>query len=201
MFTGIVESVGTIARVTAAGAARLFRVEAPEIAASLSPGDSVSVNGVCLTVERRDATGFDATAVAATLERTTMGELAAGERVNLERAVSAARLFGGHLVQGHVDGVARVDSFRREAGALVLELPESVWTLCVDQGSLAVDGVSLTVGERRAERRVAIAVVPHTLARTTLAEYGPGRRVNVEADVIAKYVLAFVRRRESANFA
>ncbi len=196
MFTGIVETVGAIARAESMGAERRVRVEAPEIASSLSAGDSVAVDGVCLTVEYSDATGFDATAVSETLARTTLGERVAGDRVNLERAATIARYFGGHLVQGHVDAVARVASFDAQSTApeLVLELPEEVFALCIDQGSIAVDGVSLTIASRASGRRIAIAVVPHTLSRTTLAAYRAGRRVNVEADVIAKYVREFVRR-------
>lgn len=196
MFTGIVETIGTIARAEKNGGSRRLRVEAPAVAASLSAGDSVSIDGVCLTVERADAKGFDATAVAETLARTTLGERVAGERVNLERAATIARYFGGHLVQGHVDAVARVVSFDAEsaAPALVLELPEDVFALCVDRGSIAVDGVSLTIASRASGRRVAIAVVPHTLTHTTMAAYTAGRRVNIEADVIAKYVREFVRR-------
>ena len=196
MFTGIVETVGAIARAESTGAERRVRVEAPDIASSLSAGDSVAVDGVCLTVEYSDATGFDATAVSETLARTTLGERVAGDRVNLERAATIARYFGGHLVQGHVDAVARVASFDAQSAApeLVLELPEEVFALCIDQGSIAVDGVSLTIASRASGRRIAIAVVPHTLSRTTLAAYRAGRRVNVEADVIAKYVREFVRR-------
>jgi riboflavin synthase len=196
VFTGIVETVGAIARAESTGTARRVRVEAPAIAASLSAGDSVAVDGVCLTVEGADAQGFDATAVSETLARTTLGERVAGDRVNLERAATVARYFGGHLVQGHVDAVARVASFDAKSAApeLVLELPEDVFALCVDKGSIAVDGVSLTIASRASGRRVAIAVVPHTLAHTTLAAYTAGRRVNVEADVIAKYVREFVRR-------
>lgn len=196
MFTGIVEAVGSIARMSEVPGARRIRVEAPAIAHALAPGDSVAVDGVCLTVERADPNGFDATAVAETLSRTTLGERAAGERVNLERAATMERYFGGHLVQGHVDGVARVVAFdaRSEAPTLVLELPDDVFTLCVEKGSIAVDGVSLTIASLAAERRIAIAIAPYTCAHTTCATYAPGRRVNVEADLIAKYVREFVRR-------
>jgi riboflavin synthase len=195
VFTGIVEAVGSIARVEDADGARRVGIEAPAIASSLSPGDSVAIDGVCLTVERADARGFDATAVAETLSRTTAGQWAVGSSVNLERAATLARYFGGHLVQGHVDAVARVAAFdaRARAPELVLELPEGVFALCIEQGSIAVDGVSLTVASRPGGGRIAIAVVPHTIAHTTLSSYTPGRRVNVEADVIAKYVREFVR--------
>ena len=196
MFTGIVEALGTIAGVDDANGARRLRVDARGIAASLSPGDSVSVDGVCLTVERADAQGFDATAVAETLARTTLGDRVAGDRVNLERAATLARYFGGHLVQGHIDATARVAAFdpRAQAPELVLDLSDDVFALCVDKGSIAVDGVSLTVASRGPGARVAIAVVPHTIAHTTMGGYAPGRRVNVEADIVAKYVREFVRR-------
>jgi riboflavin synthase len=196
VFTGIVEALGTIAGVDDANGARRLRVDARGIAASLSPGDSVSVDGVCLTVERADAQGFDATAVAETLARTTLGDRVAGDRVNLERAATLARYFGGHLVQGHIDATARVAAFdpRAQAPELVLDLSDDVFALCVDKGSIAVDGVSLTVASRGPGARVAIAVVPHTIAHTTMGGYAPGRRVNVEADIVAKYVREFVRR-------
>ena len=195
MFTGIVETVGTIARVDDVPGARRIRVAAEALPAALTPGDSVAVDGVCLTVERADASGFDATVVAETLARTTMGERMAGDRVNLERAATLARYFGGHLVQGHVDAVGRVMAFdpRAQAPMLSLELPESVFELCVEKGSIAIDGVSLTIAACGGSR-VSIAVVPHTLSASTVALYTPGRRVNVEADVIAKYVREFVRR-------
>jgi riboflavin synthase len=196
VFTGIVEAVGTIARVEEASRTRRLRVEAPGIAATLAAGDSIAVDGVCLTVESTDGNAFTATAVAETLARTTLRDRAPGDAVNLERAAGADRLFGGHLVQGHVDSVAQVVSFDAAdaASTLVLELPENVFELCVDQGSIAVDGVSLTIASRTAPGRITIAIVPHTLGHTTFASYAPGRRVNVEADVIAKYVRAFLRR-------
>jgi riboflavin synthase len=196
VFTGIIEAVGSIARVENVARARRLRVEAPGITSTLAVGDSVAVDGVCLTVESVDGDTFLATAVAETLARTTLDDRVAGDRVNLERAATIGTAFGGHLVQGHVDAVARVVSFdgAKDAATLVLELPDNVFELCVDQGSIAVDGVSLTIVSRGAHRRISIAIVPHTLAHTTFASYAPGRRVNVEADVIAKYVRAFVQR-------
>jgi riboflavin synthase len=209
LFTGIVEAVGSIASVsTHSSGARRLRIHVPGIAASLSPGDSMAVDGVCLTVEFADAEGFDATAVPETLSRTTLSERAAGEAVNLERAATLERYFGGHLVQGHVDGVARVVSFGADGGTdggtdgdaagdaptLVLDLPGDVFALCVEKGSIAVDGVSLTIASLAADSRIAVAIAPYTRAHTTCAGYRPGRRVNVEADLIAKYVREFVRR-------
>jgi len=201
MFTGIVEHVGHVGFVRDAGPARAVRIEAPDLAASLRAGDSVAVNGVCLTVERADAGGFEATAVFETLARTTLGEWKGGARVNLEPAATMDRRFGGHLVQGHVDGVGRVTAFDGdEAGdrTLEVELPDDVHDLCVDKGSIAIDGMSLTIACRRGERRISIAIVPHTLRNTIAGAYRPGARVNVEADVVARYVREYVRRYQSA---
>jgi riboflavin synthase len=202
LFTGIVETTGSVASVSEVPGARRFCIRAPGMAASLAPGDSVAVDGVCLTVESANADGFDATAVTETLRRTTLGERVAGDAVNLERAATMDRYFGGHLVQGHVDGVACVASFDADSDAptLSLELPGDVFALCVEKGSIAVDGVSLTIASLSAGRRIDVAIVPFTRAHTTCAGYAPGRRVNVEADLIAKYVRAFVVRAQSGVF-
>lgn len=199
MFTGIIETVGVVARVNDVHDARELRIDAAAIAPELAPGDSVAVDGVCLTVERADETGFEVTAVSETLARTTLGDLAGGRRVNLERAATLERRFGGHIVQGHIDGTARVVAWRADdaGGTLVVELPPDVHALCVTKGSIAIDGVSLTVAAKTDGRRIEIAIVPFTLANTTVDAYAPGRRVNVEADVVAKYVREFVRVPES----
>jgi riboflavin synthase len=197
MFTGIVEALGRVASIRSTGSARVLRIDTPDVAASLTPGDSVSVNGVCLTVERADGAGFEATAVAETIARTTLGDLAAGSRVNLERAATMDRLFGGHIVQGHIDGVGRVVRFEgHDAGdwTLEVELPSDVHDLCVDKGSIALDGISLTIARRLSDGRVSIAIVPHTLSHTVVSDYVTGSRVNVEADVVARYVREYVRR-------
>ncbi|HEU4929265.1 MAG TPA: riboflavin synthase [Candidatus Krumholzibacteria bacterium] len=196
MFTGIVETVGEIARAEEGPELRRLRIKAPSIASTLSIGDSVAVDGVCLTVESCDAAAFAAIAVAETLARTTLGERCAGDRVNIERAATIERFLGGHLVQGHVDATARVLSFDPSAPSplLVVEVPDSVHALCVEKGSIAIDGVSLTIARKTAAGRIEIAIVPHTITHTTIGSYRAGRRVNVEADVIAKYVREFVQR-------
>ena len=199
MFTGIVETIGSIEHVDDRKQARGFRIQAPSIASTLSIGDSVAVVGVCLTVESLDSDGFEATAVAETLERTTLGERRQGDRVNVERAATMERFLGGHLVQGHVDATARVVSFDATAASpvLVIEAPDSVHALCVEKGSIAIDGVSLTIARKSTANRIEVAIVPHTVANTTMASYRAGRRVNVEADVIAKYVREFVRQEKA----
>ncbi|HET6350422.1 MAG TPA: riboflavin synthase [Candidatus Krumholzibacteria bacterium] len=191
MFTGIVEHTGRVDEVRDAGSARTLCIAVEGLTAPLAHGESIAVNGVCLTVERSGEGWFEATAVEETLQLTTIGALAAGSRVNLERAATAQTLLGGHIVQGHVDGVGRVVEFSG-AGAgdrwLVIEVPEEVHELCAHKGSVAVDGISLTVARKLEPRRIAIAIVPFTLENTVAGEYEPGRFVNLEADVIARYV-------------
>jgi riboflavin synthase len=181
----------------------VFDIRASDFAVSIRPGDSVAVNGVCLTAERCDAEGFAATAVGETLRRTTLGGARAGGRVNLEQAATPDTALGGHLVQGHVDGVGRVKSFAR-AGAkaggdrlLAVELPEDVYGYVVTKGSIAIDGISLTVVDRKPGRIITITVVPFTMEHTIADSYSPGTTVNVEADIIGKYVKQYLQRIKS----
>lgn len=194
MFTGIIQIIGTIetSRRTADGTA--FTIRAPGLAENLQPGDSVAVNGVCLTVERCEADRFTATAVGETLARTTLGAARNQDRVNLEPAATPETALGGHLVQGHVDGVGRIKSFVKTGAdrVLTLELPQDVYRYVVSKGSIAIDGISLTVVERRPGRQITITVVPFTLERTIAASYRPGVAVNVEADIIGKYVREYL---------
>jgi riboflavin synthase len=191
MFTGIVEGTGTVAALAAAadgGGARL-EVDAAWLAGQLRPGESVAVNGCCLTVAEATAAGFAADLVAETLRRTALGGLAAGARVNLERPVALGGRMGGHMVQGHVDGVARVLD-RKPVGdgeEVRVELPPDLARYVVEKGSIAVDGVSLTVAGV-GSGWFTVALVPHTLAVTTLGDRRPGDPVQLEVDVIAKYV-------------
>lgn len=183
MFTGIVEEVG---RVLSARPDRL------EIGCSLDElylGDSVAVNGVCLTVAAATDQGFVAALSEETLARTTLGALVAGSPVNLERPVHAGGRLGGHVVQGHVDGVAVVRRVEPQRGSVEvwLEAPGELRKYLVEKGSVAVDGVSLTVA-RRSEGEFCVALIPHTLAATTFGAARAGDRVNLEVDILAKYV-------------
>jgi riboflavin synthase len=191
MFTGIVEGTGTVAVLAVAadaGGARL-EVEAPWLAGQLALGESVAVNGCCVTVAEPTAAGFAADLVAETLRRTALGGLAAADRVNLERPMALGGRLGGHLVQGHVDGVARViDRTAVGDGEEVrVELPEALERYVVEKGSIAVDGVSLTVAGV-GPGWFTVALVPHTLEVTTLGDRRPGDPVQLEVDVVAKYV-------------
>lgn len=196
MFTGIVEERGIVRR----GGPGL-EIGSRMIAADSGPGASVAVNGACLTVvdRARDADDmvlrFDVSSE--TLARTTLGSLREGVPVNLERAVTLLTRLGGHLVQGHIDGVGRAVSFERmEAGArVVIDAPQRLARYIVEKGSVAVDGVSLTVATARG-RRFEVALVPFTLEATTLGAICPRDQVNLEADVTAKYVESLMRRSE-----
>ena len=189
MFTGIVRELGTVVSTETPGAGRSLVVRAAETAARTSVGDSVAVSGCCLTATRLDGDQISFAAVPETIARTTLGRLEADDRVNVEAAVRAGEPLGGHYVQGHVDGVGRVQSVEAEGDGLrvFVEAPDEVLRYCVEKGSVTVDGVSLTVAEL-ADDAFAVALVPHTLEVTTLSELAPGREVNIEVDVLAKYV-------------
>ncbi len=189
MFTGIVEELGTIESVEDQGDAIRLTVTAALVLEDASLGDSISVNGCCLTVAAKTGDTWTADVMQETLDRTSLSGLRPGDRVNLERAVTVDKRLGGHIVQGHVDGIGRVA--RRspsEHWELVeVEMPGELAKFLVDKGSISVDGVSLTVVEAGADR-FTVSLIPETLARTTLGLRQPGDRVNLEVDVLAKYV-------------
>jgi len=189
MFTGIVRELGRVASTEGGAEGVRLTLEAPATAPTSGVGDSVSVSGVCLTVATVEADRLSFHAVPETLSRSMLGALSAGDHVNLEPAVRAGDPLGGHYVQGHVDAVGRVQSVEAEGEGLrvFVEAPDDVLRYCVEKGSIAVDGVSLTVSEL-ADDAFAVALVPHTLEATTLSTLVPGREVNLEADVLAKYV-------------
>ena len=188
MFTGLVEEVGRVSRLEE-GEMLSLSISARRAAEGTREGDSVSVNGVCLTVGETD--GWDLTfyAMPETLKRTALGDLVEGSPVNLERAMAAGSRFGGHIVQGHVDGVGEVLGVRPEGEAEIWEFvaPESVLRYAVEKGSVCVDGISLTLVSVE-EGSFTVSILPQTRANTNLAELGVGDRVNLEADVIGKYV-------------
>ena len=195
MFTGIVRERGRVVAVEVdAGGVRLT-VEAPRTAAAAATGDSIALAGCCLTATAVADGRLTFDAVPETLRRTTLGRLEGGAEVNVEPAVRAGEPLGGHYVQGHVDAVGRVRSIETDgAGSRVwIDAPPAVLRYCVENGLIAVDGVSLTVAER-ADDAFAVALVPHTLAVTTLARLAPGDEVNLEPDVLAKYVEGLVSR-------
>ena len=189
MFTGIVRELGRVVSATGGAQGLALVVEAPDTAAELGAGDSVSISGVCLTSEAVDGPRISLHAVPETLTRSTLGRLAAGDAVNVEPAVRSGDPLGGHYVQGHVDAVGSVQSVEAEGEGLrvFVEAPPEVLRFCIEKGSVTIDGVSLTVAELGPEE-FAVALVPHTLEATTLSALRPGQEVNLEADVLAKYV-------------
>ncbi len=187
MFTGLVECKGRVAWIRRSTGGATIRISA-QFASELEQGESVSVSGVCQTVVRSDATAFEVDAVPQTLSVTTMGELRSGSAVNLERALGLGDRLGGHMVAGHVDGVARVLELRRDRHGtrLTMELPAPLTRHIVARGSIAVDGVSLTVAEVSRER-VTVALIPETLRATLAGAYRLGMKVNIETDLLAKH--------------
>jgi riboflavin synthase len=188
MFTGLVAATGTVDSLTRDGGGVRLRVSS-ELAGELAQGDSVAVNGVCLTAVEPDASGFSADVMEETLRRSSLGPLDAGDPVNLELPLRAGDRLGGHIVQGHVDGLGTVDSLREEGFSKVLRVaaPADLLRYVVDKGSIAVEGVSLTVSAVDDEA-FEVSLIPETLERTTLGAAEPGRTVNLEVDVLAKYV-------------
>jgi riboflavin synthase len=198
MFTGIVEELGTVERLEPQGDAVRLTVRGPLAVSDAGLGDSIAVNGCCLTVAARDGETFTADVMQETLDKTSLGALAPGTRVNLERAVTAGTRLGGHLVQGHVDATGRVVA--REPSdhwtLVTVELPRSLARYLVAKGSITVDGVSLTVVTvDDTAATFTVSLIPETLARTTLGIKQPGEPVNLEVDVVAKYVERMLEHR------
>ncbi len=188
MFTGLVDDVGTVERIATTDAGREFRIACRYD--NLSAGESIAVNGVCLTVREHGPRWFVAAAMSTTIGRTTMGDWRPGRRINLERSLRVGDALGGHIVQGHVDGVGEVRDVRDAGDARLVDvaLPTSVADLTVPRGSIALDGVSLTVSELRGPTTVRVSLIEFTLRQTTLGDLAPGHGVHVEGDIIGKYV-------------
>ena len=195
MFTGIVRERGRVTAIEGGGDGIQLRIAAALTATRTAVGDSVAINGVCLTATSVADGELAFDAVAETLRRTSLGRLEPGSEVNLEPALRAGEPLGGHIVQGHVDGIGRVRSLEPvgDGAELTVEAPPELLRYCVEKGSITVDGVSLTVASL-ADDAFTIALIPHTLAETTLARLAPGDEVNLEVDVLAKYVERLIAR-------
>ena len=188
MFTGLIDDVGIVTSVSTSDAGREFRIE--NAYDGLADGESIAVNGACLTVREHGPGWFTVAAVTTTLGRTTIGEWRSGVRVNLERALRVGDRLGGHFVQGHVDGVAAVVEVQQRGDARLVDLalPPGLAELMVQHGSVTVDGVSLTVNDLPAPERLQLSLIEYTLRHTTLADLAVGNRVHIEADMLGKYV-------------
>ncbi|NIA29006.1 MAG: riboflavin synthase [Actinobacteria bacterium] len=200
MFTGLVEEVGSIESVEKRGDGARFQIHAKLILNDIKIGDSIAVNGVCLTVVEQVSQGFAVDAVEETLDRSTLGRLTSHSRVNLERALQAESRMGGHFVQGHIDGMGNVISIepKKPGYWLKIRVDDELAKYFVEKGSIAIDGVSLTIA--RAEGQdVSIALIPHTWEVTTICELEKGDRVNIEVDILGKYVYKYLHPDEKQD--
>jgi len=190
VFTGIIEELGTVEGVERRGAGMRLTIRCRTVLEDAVLGASIAVNGVCLTVSDFTAERFSADVAPETLRRTNLGVLAPGDQVNLERPLSPSGRLGGHIVQGHVDATGEVAALEELGDGnwwLTVRFPPQLDPYLVEKGSIAIDGISLTIAEM-GERTFAVTVIPHTYEKTTLRNYGPGSVVNLETDILAKYV-------------
>ena len=197
MFTGLIQAVGRVTEIEHQESSARLAISSAEIAAQITQGDSVSVNGVCLTVASFDQSQFSVDVMVQTLKLTTTGSLAIGSEVNLELATRTADRLGGHIVQGHVDGVATISAIAADSQwtRMDLAIPKDLMKYIVAQGSICLEGVSLTIGELNdAANQVSVWLIPETLAKTNLSKKSLGDQLNVEVDVLAKYVERLIVR-------
>ena len=189
MFTGIIEEIGKIKKISLGGSSGSLEISAKKVLEGTKIGDSIAVNGVCLTVTSFGSASFCADVMAETLRRSSLGSLSSGCGVNLERAMPAEGRFGGHIVSGHIDGTGTISKMQKEENAVWVHVKASaeILSLIVEKGSVAIDGISLTVASVN-DSEFAVSVIPHTAEETTLLSKKPGDIVNLENDVIGKYV-------------
>ena len=189
MFTGIIEETGKVEAVAKGSNSAVITIAAVKVLEDTKIGDSIAVNGVCLTVTSISGRKFNADVMAETLRRSSLGSLKHGSKVNLERAMAANGRFGGHIVSGHIDGVGVISSFEKEDNAVWVEIeaPAKILRYIVEKGSIAIDGISLTVA-KLTDSSFAVSVIPHTGEETTLLNRNPGDIVNLENDIVGKYV-------------
>lgn len=200
MFTGIVEEKGIIRSLNINGSSGTIRIESRKVLEGTSIGDSIAVNGICLTVTSMGDGFFTADVMAETVRRSSLGILSQGSEVNLERAMAANGRFGGHIVSGHIDGTGTVRSLVREENAIwvTIETPPEILKYIVHKGSICIDGISLTVASVGSDN-FKVSVIPHTGSETTLLSKRPGSPVNLENDIIAKYVERLINYKEEEN--
>jgi len=200
MFTGLIDDIGVLEAVSASAAGREFRVRCRYD--DLAAGESIALDGACMTVRDCGARWFTAAAVETTLDRTTMGQWEPGRRVNLERAMRVGDRFGGHIVQGHVDGVGTFLTLAKNPDAddywLTIEIPQDLMPYVVLKGSICIEGVSLTVAKVQG-KSISLAIIPHTVKMTNLRSLQPGDPVNLETDITAKYIEKMMRPRLSSS--
>lgn len=189
MFTGIIEEIGTVKNIQRNGSNSFIVIEARKVLEDVHLGDSIAVNGVCLTVTKTDGSVFQADVMNETLSRSSLGELRKGSKVNLERAMAANGRFGGHIVSGHIDGIGIITDIKNDGIAVwyTITADAHIMRYIVEKGSIAIDGISLTVA-RVTDRDFSVSVIPHTAEMTILSTKSKGQTVNLENDIIGKYV-------------
>ena len=199
MFTGIIEEVGTVKAVNRSGASSFIEIQAKKVLEDVNIGDSIAVNGVCLTVTHFGGGVFRADVMNETLSRSSLGSLTSGSPVNLERAMAANGRFGGHIVSGHIDGTGTITDFRNDGIAVwyTVVAPPELLRYIVEKGSIAIDGISLTVA-KVTDTSFSVSVIPHTAAKTILGSKKKGDIVNLENDIIGKYVEKLLKPEEAA---
>jgi riboflavin synthase len=197
MFTGLVEEIGSVDAVLQTERGLRLEIAARRVLSDLAIGDSIAIDGVCQTVVSRTDSSFAVEAMGPTLARTTFGELGPGRRVNLERAMAVGSRLGGHIVQGHVDGVGTVAKVERSGEHVLVDvaIPEDVADVTVLHGSITINGVSLTVNEIPGDGVIQVALIPHTWEHTNLSDLQAGSGVNLEGDTIGKFVIEYIKRR------
>ena len=200
MFTGIIEETGTVRHVALRGNSGSIQIGSELVLAGTKPGDSIAVNGVCLTVTTMDTKSFTADVMAETLRRSNLGQLKAGDLVNLERAMPADGRFGGHMVSGHIDGTGTIAALEKEGNAtwVYIHTSPDILALVVEKGSIAIDGISLTVAKVGVED-FAVSIIPHTGSHTTLLKKKSGDVVNLENDIVGKYVQRLLGQKAPAE--
>ena len=200
MFTGIIEEVGVIKSIRMGAQTAVITIEAEKVLEDIHLGDSIAMNGVCLTVTSFDSHSYSVDIMHESLKRNNLGSMKSGSRVNLERAMAADGRFGGHIVAGHVDGTGKITSMEKDDNAvwIYIQAEPSVLKYIVEKGSITIDGISLTVAKVD-EKSFAVSVIPHTGTHTTLLEKKPGDTVNLENDMIGKYVEKLLNYQEKEN--
>lgn len=200
MFTGIIEEIGTVKNIQRNGSNSFIVIEARKVLEDVHLGDSIAVNGVCLTVTKTDGKIFQADVMNETLSRSSLGELRKGSKVNLERAMAANGRFGGHIVSGHIDGIGIITDIKNDGIAVwyTITADAHIMRYIVEKGSIAIDGISLTVA-RVTDRDFSVSVIPHTAEMTILSTKSKGQTVNLENDIIGKYVEKLMKPAENSK--
>ena len=200
IFTGIIEELGGVKSIAINGASGCITIKARKVLEGTKLGDSIAVNGTCLTVTSINSDGFSADVMAETVRRTSLSQVGKGDMVNLERAMALNGRFGGHIVSGHIDGTGTITKYTKEENAIwvTIKAPEEILDLIVEKGSICIDGISLTVATV-SDRDFQVSIIPHTAKETTLIQKKVGSLVNLENDIVGKYIKKFVENKQESQ--